>query len=91
MKPNLSLNLFFPQSLTITLKDLQNADEYEVFEKVEFILPLLDTITQTLSIVKLLKNLRVVQRNIHEFEKVCLTKQVSVILPLRAFLKVGVG
>ena len=80
-----------PQSLTITLKDSQNADEYEVFEKVEFILPLLDTITQTLSIVKLLKDLSVVQRNIHEFEKVCLTKQVNAILPSRAFLKVGVG
>jgi len=80
-----------PQSLTITLKDPQNADKYEVFGKVEFILPLLDTINQTLSIVKLLKNLSVVQRNIHEFEKVCLTKQVSVILPSRAFLKVGVG
>ena len=80
-----------PQSLTITLKDPQNADEYEVFEKVEFILPLLDTITQTLSIVKFLKDLSVVQRNIHEFEKVCLIKHVSVILPSRAFLKMGVG
>ena len=62
-----------------------------MFEKVEFILPLLDTITRTLSIVKLLKDLSVVQRNIHEFEKVCLIKQVSDILPSRAFLKVGVG
>ena len=63
-----------PQSLTITLKDPQNADEYEVFEKVEFILPLLYAITQTLSIVELLKDLSVVERKIHEFEKVCLTK-----------------
>ena len=80
-----------PQSLTITLKDPQNTDKYEVFEKEEFILPLLDTINQTLSIVELLKNLSVVQRNIHEFEKVCLIKHVSVILPSRAFLKMGVG
>ena len=36
-----------PQSLTITLKDPQNVDEYEVFENVEFILPLLDAITHT--------------------------------------------
>ena len=49
-----------PQSLTITLKDPQNAFEYEVFEKIEFILQLLAAITQTLSIVEPLKDLSVV-------------------------------
>jgi len=49
-----------PQSLTSTLKDPQNAFEYEVFEKIEFILQLLAAITQTLSIVEPLKDLSVV-------------------------------
>lgn len=53
-KPNLSLNLFFPQRSTTTQKNQQNADWYEVF-------PLIERI-QTPSIVGFLKDLCIVIR-----------------------------